>query len=179
MMKLTTHTTAALVADFQEHLMPAIYEQEQIIKSTCILLQGLNLLQIPMLLTRQYPQGLGDTVAPISQAAASASVFDKTSFSCYVEEPIRKAMVSHSNILLCGVEAHICCFQTALDFMAHGHNVFVVTDCVGSRRPSDKKIALKRLIQEGAFLTTYETVLMELIGGYRHPAFRDISRLIK
>jgi nicotinamidase-related amidase len=179
MMKLTTHTTAALAVDFQERLMPAIHEQEQLINSACILLNGLNLLQIPIVISRQYPQGLGDTVAPIRQATAGAGVFDKTSFSCYVEEPIRKAMVSHSNILLCGVETHICCLQTALDFMAHGHNIFIITDCVGSRRPHDKKMALKRLVQEGAFLTTYETVLMELIGGCRHPAFRDISRLIK
>ena len=170
-----------MAIDYQENLVPAMHDKETIIANSQILLAGLELMQIPIMVTRQYPQGLGDTVEPIRQTTTSARVYDKTSFSCYLDGPIKAAIEAsgRKQILLCGTEAHICVLQTAIDLLGAGYQVYYVVDCVASRRIEDKDIGIRRAALEGAFLTTYEAVLFELMTNTANPAFKGIAKLVK
>jgi hypothetical protein len=183
-MRIIPEHTLAIAIEYQEHLLPALDDNANFLRNSKILLAGLELLQVPVLVSRQYPQGLGDTVEEIRAVAGKAEVFDKTAFSCYQDAAIKQTVDEfrrrkRENVILCGAEAHVCVLQTALDLLAAGFKVAYVGDCAGSRKLNDKKFALKRAAFEGAALTTYEAVLMELLAGSGHPSFRAVSSLIK
>jgi len=180
-MKILTENTIAIGIDYQERLIPAINENMAVIRNACILFSGLKLLHVPVIISRQYPKGLGDTVAEIREVTDNATVLDKTSFSCYGDTGIRQALEGsgRKTVILGGTEAHVCVLQTAVDLLAASYQVVYVTDCVGSRKAEDKKYGLKRAGQEGALLVTYEQILFELLGGSTAPAFKDISKLVK
>ena len=180
-MRMLTDNVIAIGIDYQERLIPAINENMTVIRNSCILFAGLELLRVPVIISRQYPKGLGDTIAEIREVTGNATVLDKTSFSCYGDADIRQALEGsgRKTAILGGVEAHVCVLQTAVDLRAAGYQVVYVVDCVGSRKAEDKEYGLKRAGQEGALLATYEQILFELLGGSTAPAFKDISRLVK
>ena len=180
-MRIHPDKTMVLVIDYQECLMPAIKDNDTLARNTGILLAGLDLLEIPMLVSRQYPKGLGETIPEILEKTQKARVFDKTAFSCWGDEAIRGEIVNsgRKNVILCGIETHICCLQTAVDLLEAEYNVLMVTDCLGSRKSGDKKMGLRRAAQEGALLSTYESILFELTAGKESPAFKGISQLVK
>jgi len=180
-MRIFSEETAGVFIDFQEKLVPAIYRQEQIIEKAVIFAQGLQELEIPFAVTQQYTKGLGETVSGLKDTISEFRFIEKTSFSCWgCEEYVKWLKESgKKNVLVCGIEAHICVLQTVIDLIAEGFNVFVVADCIGSRALYDKEIALERLQMEGAFLTTCETALFELTGGAKSPHFKAISKLVK
>ena len=180
-MKLVAHETMALVVDFQERLMPVIAENDAVLNRARLLLEGLTLLHIPFLVTRQYPKGLGDTVPIIREMTEGALVLDKLCFGVYEEPHAREAIqaMGRRNVLICGAEAHICVLQTVIGLQAAGFQTVLVEDCVGSRKPRDKETGLKRAMQEGALLTSCEAVLFELLGAAGTDTFKAVSRLIK
>ena len=180
-MRIHPDKTLALIIDYQERLMPAIKDNDTLAHNTGILLSGLDLLEIPMLVSRQYPKGLGDTIAEVREKTRKAKIFDKTTFSCWGEGAIREEITNsgRKNIILCGIETHICCLQTAVDLLEAEYSVLMVADCLGSRKSNDKKMGLRRAAQEGAILTTYESILFELTVGKESPAFKGISQLVK
>ena len=180
-MRILAENTIALAIDYQEKLIPAIHDNADVVRNSTILLAGLEALQVPVIVSRQYPRGLGDTVAEIREVTAGASVMDKSTFSCLGDDAIKAALEQsgRKTVILCGVEAHVCVLQTAVDLVAAGYTVVYVVDCTGSRKPADKKYGLKRVMQEGALTVTYEQILFELTGGAGAPAFKAISRLVK
>lgn len=180
-MKLRAEETAALFIDFQERLVPAIYLNDAIVEKTVILAKGLQEFNVPMAFSQQYTKGLGETVPSVKEAVADFTYLEKTSFSCCDCDEIAAwvKQTGKKNILVCGVEAHICVMQTVLDLLDAGLNVFVVADCIGSRKAYDKEIGLKRMEKEGAYLTTCEAALFELTGGAKSPQFKTISKLVK
>ena len=180
-MRILPENTIAIGIDYQERLIPAINEHMAVIRNSRILFAGLELLHIPAIISRQYPKGLGDTVAEIREVTANATVLDKTSFSCHGDAGIRQALEAsgRKTVILGGAEAHVCVLQTAVDLLAAGYQVVYVIDCAGSRKAEDKKYGLKRAGQEGALLVTCEQILFELLGGSTAPAFKDISKLVK
>jgi hypothetical protein len=180
-MRLRAQNVLAIGVDYQERLIPAINDKESLLRDSRILLSGLDLLEIPMILSRQYPKGLGDTVSEIRKVTAKATVMDKTTFSCYQNVAIKREVdaTGRRQIVLCGVEAHVCVLQTAIDLREAGFQVALVADCLGSRRPGDKKYALKRAVAEGALLVSYEQLLFELLAGASSPAFKSLSALLK
>ena len=180
-MKILAENTIAIGIDYQERLIPAINENTTVIRNSRILFSGLELLRIPVIISRQYPKGLGDTVAEIREVTGYATVLDKTSFSCYGDAGIHQALErsGRKTVILGGTEAHVCVLQTAVDLRTAGYQVVNVIDCMGSRKAEDKKYGLKRAGQEGALLVTYEQVLFELLSSATAPAFKDISRLVK
>lgn len=180
-MKLRAEETAALFIDFQERLVPAIHDNAAIVDKTVILAKGLQEFSVPMAFSQQYTKGLGETVSPVTEAIADFSYLEKTSFSCCECDEFADWIMktNKQNVLVCGVEAHICVMQTVLDLLDAGLRVFVVADCVGSRNPYDKEIGLKRMEKEGAYLTTCEGALFELTGGAKSPQFKTISKLVK
>lgn len=180
-MRIKPEQTIALIIDEQERLLPVIHNHQEILHRTEILIKGLNLLQVPLILTQQYTKGLGMSAPSLFEAAQTTEWMEKRTFSCWGEETIRKTIQnSHrQKILICGVESHICVQQTVLDLLSTGYEVFLIADCVSSRKPSDLEFALQHMQQAGAVLTTSEAILFELMDTSLHPHFKEISKLIK
>lgn len=180
-MKLRKDDTAVLVVDYQEKLMPAMHNRDAFVSRTCVLLEGLKTLNIPMVVSEQYPKGLGSTIPEIKEVVGVAPYLPKTTFSCMDDEGIRTALetLDCSNIIICGSETHICVLQSAIDLLAMGKNVLIAEDCVGSRTEHEMQVGLRRAEEEGARISTTETILFELLGKAQGAEFKTISKLIK
>jgi len=178
-MRLKIEDSLLLVIDCQEKLMPVIYEKDQLMKQIMILLEGSKVLGIPMIVTQQYTKGLGMSLPQVQQY--ESQYYDKTTFSCYGESSIRRALETNgkNTIVVCGVESHICVLQTVLDLLEDGYQVVLAADCIGSRKVYDKEIALKRMEQDGAVITTCESLLFELLKEAGSDTFKQISKIIK
>lgn len=181
-MRIDPKDTAVLVVDYQEKLLPAIYDVEALLERTRILLSGLLALEIPVILTEQYPKGLGPTVRELRDCLGEAyRPFEKMTFSVMGAEEVRDAFAAldKKNIIVCGTEAHICVLQSVIDLQAAGYQVYLVEDCVASRKPSDKEAGLHRAMGEGALMTSAEAILFELTVISGTPVFKQISKLVK
>ncbi len=176
-MRIERDKTAALIIDYQERLVPAMDQKERLIENSGILLAGLKELGIPMCVTQQYTRGLGMTVSDITSACGQEEYVEKIRFSAY--EDVKEWISGKKYVLICGIEAHICVLQTVIDLKAAGYVPVLVTDCISSRRESDKTGAIERAKEEGALTTTYEAVLFELLGEAGTPLSKKIQRLIK
>ncbi len=180
-MRINPSDAVCLVIDFQERIYPAIHQHEKLSKNVPILLEGMKLLQVPIFVTEQYVKGLGPTVPEISACIEGIERIEKSAFSC-VDEPRFNLALANSGrdyVIVCGIESHVCVLQTVIDLKQHGYHPVVVTDCVSSRKESDKAMALERMKQEGVILTTYEAILFELLRYSGGEVFKGISRLVK
>lgn len=180
-MRITKENTIGLIIDIQERLVPAMFEKETLIKNCSILIEGLTALSIPMLVTQQYTKGLGETADEIKAVIPDFSFIEKRDFSCCDEPAVMEELKSLSakNIIICGIESHVCVLQTAVDLKAAGYNPVVVTDCVSSRVPQSIEIAKERFRYEGILMTSYESILFELTRSSAAPEFKAISKLVK
>ena len=180
-MRITPENCITIAVDYQTRLVPAMAHERELIHNSRILLQGLRVLDVPVLVSQQYTKGLGETVPEIRELVADCPVFDKITFSCWQNDAIREAVVSsgRKTVIICGIESHVCALQTVIDLCADGYRVVFVEDCVDSRRDSDKAAALKRAVKEGAILTSYEALLFELTQIAGNERFRKISALVK
>lgn len=183
-MRILAEKSFAMFIDFQERLMPAMSKRKSVLERSAMLAKGLNELTVPAILTQQYTKGLGWTVSPLKELLDGAPYFDKASFSCMDDGKINGAVKSMSElgrnqVIVCGVEAHVCVLQTCIDLRAAGYDVILVTDCISSRKQSDKKMALKRAEEEGCLLTTSEAILFELTRTSKNEHFKAISKLVK
>ncbi|WP_026244913.1 isochorismatase family protein [Alkalispirochaeta alkalica] len=181
-MRITRDNTMALIIDVQERILPVIDQADQTVARIVTLCRGLHLLGVPLTVTEQYPQGLGATLPAVRDAAGEeAPLLVKASFSC-CDDPACMTHLEGQNrkvVILAGIETHVCVLQTALDLLERGLIPVVPVDAVSSRNPRDRETALVRLQQEGARLTTTESILFELTRSSAAPEFRDISRLIR
>ena len=179
--KLTPQNTSAVMIDMQQKLMPPMENRSGVTERTAYLLRCLAELGIPVIVTQQYTRGLGDTETALMEAAKAEAVFDKITYSCYQDDAIRDywEKSGRKNILIWGVEAHICVQQTALDLVSEGYRVYVICDCTDSRNSYDREIAFRRMEQQGIVLTTSESVVYELLERAGTDLFRRISRLTK
>lgn len=179
-MRITAEHTKCLVIDYQEKIVPAMADKELLIANSVKLLTGLRILGIPMVITGQYTKGLGRNLPEIFAAAGTEEYIDKMTFSSY-ESPKVRAQLGEGikYVLLCGIEAHVCVLQTAIDLKEAGYVPVLVTDCISSRREGDVEMALVRARQEGVLLTTSEAILFELTRQAGTDVFKQISRLVK
>lgn len=171
-----------LLIDLQEKLMPLIVHQEQVRRSTCKLLDGLRVFDLPVVVTEQYPKGLGRTVDDVSQKLPKGTiVVEKPTFSAWGTASVREALrkCDRPQIIVAGVETHVCILQSALDLTAAGHDVFVVADAVGARSILDHDVALARTRHESVVVTTVESVLFELCESCESPRFKAMIEVIK
>ncbi|XP_037129313.1 isochorismatase domain-containing protein 2 isoform X1 [Syngnathus acus] len=200
--RLSTKDTVLLLCDMQEKFRPNIFQFTNIVSNAARLLQASRILGIPAILTEQYPKGLGPTVPELGAEGLTAHA--KTSFTMMIEE-VQKEMQALGNpkqAILCGIEAHACIAVntfatasgnlskapsdspllfsqcTAFDLLEKGTEVHIVSDAVSSRSQTDRLFALSRLKQSGAFLTTTEAVLLQLVQGAKHPNFKEIQQLM-
>ena len=181
-MRILAEDTMALIVDFQEKLVPVIDQNEELLHNTSILIKGLKALNIPMIITQQYTKGIGMTVPALANLFGESFCYeDKVTFSCAEdEETLAKIKaLGKKNIIVCGIEAHICVLQTVIDLIALGYNVLLVEDCIGSRKESNRRIGIERATFEGAIPTSYESILFELTRVAKTDTFKEISKLIK
>lgn len=180
-MKLSVEDTCCVVIDYQEKILPAMAEREQLLENSVKLLKGLKILEVPVMVTAQYARGLGMNVPEIRTAADTEEYFDKKSFSIWEDEGAKEKLRSlqRKNVILCGIEAHICVLQTVMGLVEAGYRPVLIEDCVSSRKLHDKEIAVARARAEGAVVTTYESLLFELTGGAGNEKFKQISNLVK
>ncbi|MFQ5731177.1 MAG: hydrolase [Planctomycetaceae bacterium] len=169
-----------LIVDVQEKLMPHIPVADALIANCLKLVKGAAVLHVPVFATEQYPQGLGGTVAELANVLPDRP--DKLRFSCAEALDWGAAAEQEDDrdqIVVAGVEAHVCVLQTALDLLSLGYRVFVPADAVASRRKTDWRFALQRLSDAGATLTTSESVLFEWAEVAGTDEFKAISRLVR
>lgn len=180
-MRIQKEHSALVVVDIQEKLFPHISEHENLLKQCSTLIKGFQALQLPIVVTEQYVKGLGSTIAPIQEALETYKPIEKMTFSCCGEPNFNIKIEEHyrENIILCGIESHVCVLQTALDLQQAGHRPIVVADAVSSRNPYDKAIAMQRLATEGIRVSTVESILFELCQTSGTAVFKEISRLVK
>ncbi|MDA7887356.1 isochorismatase family protein [Mariniblastus sp.] len=174
--------TAIIVIDAQEKLMPLIQNQDQIQCNIIKLLRGAKALGVISAATEQYPRGLGATVEPIRNELEPNEFFpiaEKTMFSVRQCEPLLKKLSKSGvqNLLLCGIETHICIAQSALDLMSLGFRTFICADAVGSRNSLDHQLGINRMEGSGAVITTTEAAIFELCMDSKNQAFKTISKL--
>ncbi|MCI8513520.1 MAG: isochorismatase family protein [Lachnospiraceae bacterium] len=180
-MKLQQDEVLALFIDFQEKLLPVMARKEELLANSVKLAKGLNILKVPHIVSQQYTKGIGHTVEEMREALGDDAYFDKITFSCLETEEIEKAIDRFDKdiVIVCGIEAHICVQQTVSDLLEDGYEVVVVADCVDSRKISDCQVALERMRDEGAIITTCEALLYELTNRAGSDCFKEISRLTK
>jgi len=173
-----------LVVDVQTRLAAAMppADRERTLRNLGVLLEAARLLAVPVLVTEQYPKGLGPTEAAVSaRLPGGTTAFTKTSFSCCDAQGLLGALDvgRHPQVVLGGMETHVCVLQTAFDLLERGYQVFVVEDAVCSRDPEHRRNALARLAQGGVVVTNTESVVFEWLRDAAHPHFRAISALLK
>jgi len=170
-----------LLVDVQEKLV-AMLEKNTVVKQSNILLQTANILGIPTIVTEQYPQGLGKTVDFVAEHINEYTfLFEKTSFSALKDDGFLEKLKSYNKkqVIVGGIEAHICVHQTVADLLENGFEVYVVKDACASRRKDDFKSGIKLMEQNGAKISATEAVLFELLKTSKHEHFKEIQNLVK
>lgn len=176
-MRIELEHTAAVAIDYQEKLIPVMHEKERLMENSKILLAGLRTLGVPIIVTQQYTKGLGMTESSMMEIIGTKHYKEKIAFSAI--EEIRKDIQEKKFIILCGIEAHICVLQTLIDLKEEGFIPVLVEDCISSRTAHNKEMAIERAKQEGAIVTTYESLLFELLKKAGTETSKKIQRLVK
>ena len=178
---LNPQTTGLLIIDIQERILPVINNHQRVVENTLKLIKGFKVLNLPIYFTEQYPKGLGPTLRSIKDELADLKPFDKMSFSCSGAGKLFDEFNTNDlkQIVVCGIEAHVCVQQTVLDLLENGFQVNLASDAVSSRKEIDYSTALQRMQQHGTELTTTESILFELLNVCGTPQFKEISKIVK
>ena len=172
-----------LVIDVQDRLAKVMPQDifSNMLQTIKMLVTAAGHFQVPVLTTEQYPQGIGPTVDQLNAVRELGPVIEKVSFGCCGEPKFLKTILElgRPKVIVTGMEAHVCVYQTVLELIKHGLNVHLVRDGICSRNTMDFKVALRCASSAGAVVTTAETVMFQLLGGSKHPAFKAISQLVK
>jgi nicotinamidase-related amidase len=170
-----------VVVDIQERLLPSIHERERVLRNAIRLAKGAGVLNLPILVTEQYPKGIGRTVAELAGAVPEFAPLEKTAFSCCGAKNFISTLASRNvrDVVLCGIEAHVCVCQTALDLLDQGIGVFVAADAISSRTPENRQHGIERMRDAGATIVSAEMILFELLEEAGTDQFKKILELIK
>jgi nicotinamidase-related amidase len=185
MIQIRRKMSQLLIVDIQDKVLAPIPNKQNIIEIASRLIQAAKMLNVPITVSEQYPKGLGPTVEPLKTALGSDAVFfDKIYFSCLKQDALSHHLeeqrdTGRGQIMIAGIEAHVCVGQTALDLIAEGYEVFVVADAVGSRAETNLNLGLRRLERSGAFIVDSEMVLFEWLEKAGTPEFKALQQLIK
>ena len=182
MAQLNLEDSLVLIIDVQEKLLNAVFNKEQVEKKSAIIAEAAKILGIPVVVTEQYPKGLGNTIPAVKDALAEdTEIFEKTAFSALNNEEILEAIKKHNKkqILIFGIETHICVSQTTAAFRELGYEVSVIKDACGSRAEEEYLAGLERMKDNGAYIITTEIALFEWLKGAKHPNFKAVQALIK
>ena len=169
-----------LIIDIQEKLVNML-ENKDIVKNAFVISKACNELEIPVIITEQYPKGLGSTLNEIKETAHKAVYFEKTDFSAIKNAEIKSGIenFNRKQIIICGIEAHICVLQTAEELINCGYEVYLLKDCSASRRKDDFETAVEYLKQIGVKIINKEIALFMLLKSAKHQKFKELQALIK
>ena len=180
---LEAERCALLVVDIQEKLLPPIFQKEQLVRNSQLLIRAAGVLKIPALATTQYAKGLGKTVPEIASLLPETEAIDKDRFSCFGSDAfctlLKRLPGQRNTLLLCGMESHICVTQTALAALREGYLVHVASDAVSSRTEWNWKIGLERMRAAGAVISSTEMMIYELMRSSSSPAFKEMLPHLK
>jgi len=178
---LQPESTALVIVDVQGKLASLMHDREQLYLNLQILVKGARILELPIFWLEQYPEGLGPTIPEVAELLSGLEPMPKVCFSaCGLEEFADKLRSGGRwQILICGIETHICVYQTARDLLADGYHVQVVADAVSSRTAGNRQIGLDRMAALGAHITSVEMALFELLRQAGTPPFKEIARLVR
>ena len=184
MSKLRRNDALLVVIDVQEKLMPVISRHEEVAKNIERLVRGCTILDISAILTEQYVKGLGPTIAPIRRAFEETGTYRPIEKMCFStsgsgEFEAELRLLRKKQLLVAGIEAHVCVYQSVIDLLAAGYEVSIIADAISSRNPENRTIALQRMVAEGAKLSSTEMALFELTVASGTDDFKAISKLIK
>lgn len=177
---LNKETAALLVIDIQEKIMPAMLNSERVLENAVKLIRGFKVMNLPVYYTEQYPKGLGPTTAVLKEELPGDAV-QKMTFSCYGAGNLFKELAQKrlTQVIVCGVESHVCVQQSAMDLTANGFQVYLAADAVSSRRELDYNTAMERMRMNGIQVTTTESILFELLNVCGTDEFKAVSKIIK
>ncbi len=177
---LTQEEAVLMVIDIQERLVPAMSYGQKVIRNTNTLISVSTNLEIPIIVTEQYPKGLGNTISEVNYNFNGVLVYEKITFSSCTNELINSLkQLGKKKIIITGMETHVCVFQTVRDLLAHGYQVFVVRDAICSRTKENYLNGLSLMSAMGAVVTNTETVFFDLLKEAGTPVFRELLKLIK
>ena len=186
---MNADSSQLLLIDIQERLAPATLDGARVVERAGILLDAAALLGVPHTVSEQYPRGLGPTVAAVREKADPERIFDKVHFSCQADDRLAAVLAEtgaetgaetrRRDTILCGMEAHVCVLQTALDLAEAGYRVHVVADAVTSRTAENRDLAVGRMRAAGIGIVSTEMVLFEWLRTAGHPEFRAVAALIR
>lgn len=178
---LDKERTVFVLIDVQGKLAKIMHESEHMLNQLATLIRGLRLLDIPIIWLEQYPKGLGPTNEQITEHLSGLEPIPKMTFSACGNDKFQETFkeIGRNQVLIAGIESHVCVYQTAMDLKEDGNEVQVVQDAVSSRTLENKKLGLKKMESFGITLTSVEMALFELMGTAEHPNFKEISKLIK
>ncbi len=177
----TIKNSILLVIDVQGNLAHKMHEKEILFRHIKALINAAHILKIPIIYTEQVPEKIGSTVVEIAEHLKEVVYFDKVSFSCCGNPQFSAELkkLKRKQIIVCGIETHVCVYQTVADLLAADYEVQIVADAVSSRAADNKHWAIERMKQDGALLTGTEMIITELLKTSAHPKFREILNLIK
>ena len=178
---LSQEDSVLMVIDMQGNLYESMQDKEFLLENVRKLVRGMQVFGIPVIVTEQIPEKLGPTIEPVASLLPDARRLPKSDFSCCGDEKIMKALkaAERQQVLLCGIETHVCVYQTAIDLLGFGYDVHLVADAVSSRTVLNREIGIEKMRDEGARLASTEMVLFELIRSADDPKFKDIFRIVK
>ncbi len=173
--------TAFLLIDVQEKFVPHIFGIDDVTANCVRMINGCKELGVPIIVTEQYPEGLGRTVAPLREALGEFTPYEKHKFSLFEDEKIAAAVAAlgRPNLVLAGIEAHVCLIKTALDGLANGYNIHWIGDAISSRTKRNAHYASRRAFQSGAFSCSTEMALFQMMTSSKDVPFRAISKIVK
>jgi nicotinamidase-related amidase len=179
---LDAQNSSLLIVDIQERLLPAMDDGERVVSRTSILQTAAKVLRLPVAISEQYPKGLGRTVSQL--ASNEAQVFEKLTFSCWRDEQIKQHFISlheggRPQVIVAGIEAHVCVLQTCIDMAQAGFAVYAVADAMSSRKPESAKLAHDRMQANGVQVVNTEMVVFELLEKAGTAEFKALSALIR
>jgi len=178
---ITTDNTVLVVVDIQGKLATLMHEKDRLYDAAGKILRGAKVLGLPAIVTEQNPAGLGATVDELAEDIEGATVIPKFAFSCCGEPVFVDALAAtgRKQVLLCGIETHICVYQTAVGLIDAGYEVHVLADAVSSRTALNRRVGLDKMLAAGAQITSVETALFEILGVAEGEKFKQIIRIVK
>ena len=181
-MFIDSENSLLVVVDVQQKLMNVMSNSEKCLAKVRLLANALSLMNVPVIVTEQYPKGLGPTVDTVKEVLNAETPFvEKSAFSCCGADEFNSKIVDadRKNIILCGVESHVCVLQTAVALLAKGYNVLLAADAASSRNEADKDLALSYLRHSGVSVLSTESIIFALLKDSKHPSFKAVSALLK
>ena len=166
-----------LVVDAQEAFRPAVLDFDRVVHNAAVLVQGAKALEVPVIVTEQYPKGLGRTVPEVADHLNGVEPIEKVCFSAAGADGFDPQ--GREQVLVCGIESHVCVSQTAHDLLDRGLEVHVARDAVTSRTAENREVGLHKMERAGAVVTSVETALFELLGAAGTPEFKTVQALVK